>query len=158
MFQVTLPMPRGPVRIKQPETVEETLARNKYLVPNHFLDLDFQKELTPFRFAYYLAGTKYNSTSTRIFKKLGTMTPEAKKSFEQYPEMEASMREAIRSGRFLQKTLKAGGRQIHSLETERLLKLLPVRFTHVVVKEEGLEFRTRRPWFFTRLSYPVLKL
>jgi hypothetical protein len=148
-------MPRKPIRVEQPETVEEVLSKEKHFIPSNHLALDFQPVLREFRKSHELA----NSRTTRFFKAVGTMTPEAERRFAAYPELKASVLNAIRSGEFLQKTMVEQGETIHSPETEELLRKLPVRFKHVVVTENGgLEFRVRKPGFLKRFFNPVIKL
>ena len=148
-------MPRKPIRVKQPETVEGILSKEKYVISSNRFALDFQPVLKEFKKSHESA----NSRTTRFFKAVGTMTPEAERRFAAYPELKASVRKAIRSGEFLKKTTVEQGETIHSPETEELLRKLPVRFKHVLVTENGgLEFHARKPGFLKRFFNPVIKL
>lgn len=150
-------MPRKPIQIKQPETVEEVLSKEKHFIPSNHLALDFQPVLKEFAASDELAGNKMNRTLSRLFR--ASSTSQAKERFDSYPELKASVRKAIRSGDFLQRTMVERGEMIHSPETEELLRKLPVRFKHVVVTENGgLEFRVRKPGFLKRFFSPVIKL
>ena len=150
-------MPRKPIRVEQPETVEEVLSKEKHLIPSHNLALDFQPVLKEFTASDELAGNIMNRAISRFFR--SSSTTQAKERFDSYPELKASVRKAIRSGEFLQKTTVEQGETIHSPETEELLRKLPVRFKHVVVTEKGdLEFHARKPGFLKRFFNPVIKL